>query len=136
MFNVKLSYCLKGKIKCFDVHYLSLGWVHSWMTVCSFLELMTWMLMWTILYLQTFNLFIDLRCLLLLFSKTIKLNVHHWKIFNIFVQALETGRKVNIWQAFMACFVASKNNFFITGKKCTTRPYSSLMVGEVQNTWK
>ena len=35
--------------------------------------------------------------------------MHCWKISNLFVRALETGRKVSLWQDFLACFVASAN---------------------------
>ena len=35
--------------------------------------------------------------------------VHCQKIYNLFVQALETGRKISIWQAFLACFAESAN---------------------------
>ena len=131
MFNVKLSYCFKGKIKSFDVHcYHWVEFTAKRLFVPRTQDLNVDVNI--ILYLQTFNSFIDHRCLLLLFSKTI--NVHQRKIYNIFVQALETGRKVSLWQAFLACFVVSRNTFLITEKKCTTRPYSSLMVRDVQNT--
>jgi hypothetical protein len=31
------------------------------------------------------------------------------KHYNLFVQALETGRKESIWRAFLTCFAASAN---------------------------
>jgi hypothetical protein len=39
--------------------------------------------------------------------------VHCRKIYNLFVRALETGRKTIIWQAFLACFASSTNQFYI-----------------------
>ena len=35
------------------------------------------------------------------------------KIYNLFVQALETGRKISLWGAFLACSAASANQFYI-----------------------
>lgn len=35
-----------------------------------------------------------------------------WKILNLFIQALETGQKRNLWHAFLACYEPSTNNFF------------------------
>ena len=35
--------------------------------------------------------------------------IYHW-----FVQALETGRKASLWQAFLACFAMSVNNDIFT----------------------
>jgi hypothetical protein len=31
------------------------------------------------------------------------------KIYNLFVRALETGRKVSLWKAFLDCFAVSAN---------------------------
>ena len=36
---------------------------------------------------------------------------HCKKIYNLFVLALETGRKRKLLQAFLACFAASANKF-------------------------
>jgi hypothetical protein len=39
--------------------------------------------------------------------------VHCRKIYNSFVRALETGRKASLLRAFVACFAASVNTFYI-----------------------
>ena len=44
---------------------------------------------------------------------TYTIYVHCRKIYNLFVRALETGRKASIWQTFVACFTASANKFDI-----------------------
>ena len=35
------------------------------------------------------------------------------KIYNLFVQALETCRKMNLWQAFLTYFTVSGNKFYV-----------------------
>ena len=35
------------------------------------------------------------------------------EIYNLFVRALETGRKVSLCRAFLTCFAASAHNFYI-----------------------
>ena len=45
--------------------------------------------------------------------------VHCWKIYNLFVQALETGRKVSLWQGFLDCF---------TEQQCT---YNTSKLSEI-----
>jgi hypothetical protein len=39
--------------------------------------------------------------------------VYYRKIYNLFVRALETGRKVSFLQAFLICFAMSANKFYI-----------------------
>jgi hypothetical protein len=39
--------------------------------------------------------------------------VHCQKTYNLFVRALEIGRKAILWQAFLSCFPASANEFYI-----------------------
>jgi hypothetical protein len=39
----------------------------------------------------------------------ITIYVHCQKIYNLFLRALETGRKDSIWRAFLACFAACAN---------------------------
>jgi hypothetical protein len=34
---------------------------------------------------------------------------HCWKIYNLFLRVLETSKKANLWQAFLACFAAIAN---------------------------
>jgi hypothetical protein len=40
------------------------------------------------------------------------------KIYNLFVRALETGREVSYWRAFLSCFAVSENEFYIY-RQCT-----------------
>ena len=35
--------------------------------------------------------------------------VHFPKIIKLFERAIETGRKVSLWRAFLSCFAASEN---------------------------
>jgi hypothetical protein len=35
--------------------------------------------------------------------------VHFRKIIKLFERAVETGRKVSLWRAFLSCFAASEN---------------------------
>jgi hypothetical protein len=47
--------------------------------------------------------------------------IHCRKIQNLFVRALETGRKVSLWRDFLACFASSQINFIFNdnvGKLC------------------
>jgi hypothetical protein len=44
------------------------------------------------------------------------------KIYNLFVQALETCRIMNLWQAFLAYFTVSANKFYVYWK-CTLYVY-------------
>jgi len=39
------------------------------------------------------------------------------KIYNVFLQALETCRKACLWQAFLVCFVASVHKFYFTERE-------------------
>jgi len=39
--------------------------------------------------------------------------LHCWKIYNLFVRALETDRKEILWRAVLFCFAASANAFYI-----------------------
>jgi hypothetical protein len=36
-------------------------------------------------------------------------HVHCEKLYNLFVGALETGRKAGLWRSFLACFAANTN---------------------------
>lgn len=41
-----------------------------------------------------------------------------WKILNLFIQALETGQKRNLWHAFLACYEPSTNKKKLTDDIC------------------
>jgi len=45
----------------------------------------------------------------LCFTGTYTIYVLCQKIYNLFVRALETGRKVSLWWVFLACFRVSGN---------------------------
>ena len=55
---------------------------------------------------KTCTWYVIVECLLLIICT---IYIYCRKIYNLFVWTLEIGRKVSIWQAFLACFVASAN---------------------------
>ena len=39
--------------------------------------------------------------------------IHCLQIWNLFIQALKTGWRANLWHAFLTCFASSANKFYI-----------------------
>jgi cytidylate kinase len=47
------------------------------------------------------------------FYKLYTIDVHCWKIYNLFVRALETSIKVSLCLALLVCFAVSANQLYI-----------------------